>query len=314
MERPDPAEELVRAGVEQRFLGRMAQPCRLGRFVLELQLGRGGSGVVFSAFDPGTRRRCAVKLLTRRMPGAVRQFKSEFASLSALVHRNIVSLGELHSEQGRWFFSMELVEGSDFVAYSRRHRDERTQAASIRHCLAQLVEGALAIHDAGKLHGDLKPSNVLVDETGRVVIIDFGLARNVRGRRAHGIEGTPPYMAPEQAHGARATPASDWYAIGVILHQALWGGRCKGHPGFDTHRRSPHGGTRDAELARLCMDLLNIEPAARPSGREVLARIGCIGPLSNGGGGGQALRQDPRAGRGSNPPVELSPQRPPGAS
>src|SRR4029077_13665730 len=92
----------------------------------------------------------------------------------------------------------------------------------------QLSEGVCALHQAGKLHCDLKPSNVLVERTGRVVILDFGLV--VEGDAvAHAddafLAGTPEYMSPEQVSGLGLSPASDWYSVGVMLFEALTGRR-----------------------------------------------------------------------------------------
>lgn len=155
----------------------------------------------------------------------------------------------------------------------------------LRAVLPQLVRGVLALHDDGILHRDLKPSNVLVDRTGTVKILDFGLALATSGSDPVDVAraGTPTYMSPEQARGAPLTMASDWYAVGVMLYEVLVG-------------RPPFGGTsanvlaskrsrepRDpralcpglpADLCDLCMDLLRRDPAERPSGPAIARRVG----------------------------------------
>src|SRR5690606_33707152 len=97
----------------------------------------------------------------------------------------------------------------------------------LRHAFGQLVLGVNALHAAGKVHRDLKPSNVLVTRSGHVVVLDFGLASDAQGllqqSSQEGLRGTPVYMAPELFTGEAVGPASDWYAVGVMLYQALVG-------------------------------------------------------------------------------------------
>ncbi len=182
--------------------------------------------------------------------------------------------------------------------------DEPTAAdpARLRPALRQLVQGLRALHAAGKLHRDIKPSNVLVTAEERVVILDFGIALELsraRDESDRNIVGTPVYLSPEQAEGKVPTPASDWYAVGVMLYEALAG------------RRPFEGGTIDvltrktreealppstwargipSDLEELCVALTARNPARRPDAAEILQRLGAVvssrpGPLSDRPGG-----------------------------
>ena len=150
--------------------------------------------------------------------------------------------------------------------------------------LRQLCAGVHAMHRAGCIHRDLKPSNVLVTPEGRVVVLDFGLARpaGTRSFGGDGLTGTPAFMAPEQAKGVLSQPAADWYSVGAMLYEVLTG-------------RLPHQGDMmeillkkqseeppapiavdplaDPELSRLCVQLLRRDPAQRPGGAEILAQF-----------------------------------------
>jgi serine/threonine protein kinase len=155
--------------------------------------------------------------------------------------------------------------------------------------LYQLCDTVHALHQAGKLHRDLKPSNILVDGSGRVVVLDFGLVAEVGfgdSERTHEVShavGTPAYMSPEQAADGPLSPASDWYSVGVILYEALTGRRpidvtgAGDRPSVDTPPPPPpQVVSRDvpASIAALCMALLSPHPANRPDGEAVLAALG----------------------------------------
>jgi len=232
------------------------------RFLVQERLGAGGYGVVYRAIDRERNLPVALKTLRHVAPKALVRFKEEFRALADVSHPNLVTLYELSSYEEQWFFTMELLDGVNFLWYVRgetppaesgstsavsaptgsdlraffdRPGDEPgavsgPPAASLsldrlRQALPQLVEGVLALHDAGKLHRDIKPSNVLVTRGGRVVLLDFGLVAEIAPADSRTLDavGTPAYMSPEQVAGLPLTKASDWYNVGSMLYQALTG-------------------------------------------------------------------------------------------
>jgi hypothetical protein len=258
-------------------------------------------GVVYEAFDAAQDTLVAVKTLSQVDPSSLYFLKNEFRALADVVHPNLVGLHGMFSDGEHWFVTMELVAGVSFVEHVRGGTtnfpaDEETmrlpvealtglevRESVLRAALLQLASGVEAIHAAGKVHRDLKPSNVLVTLQGRVVILDFGLAAEVAeeaiGQTIQGgLLGTPAYMAPELLIGMPATPASDWYAVGVMLYQSLVGelpynGRF--HEVFAAKQREPPrpsvlvpGVSQD--LDELCVALLARDAAVRPSGKLVL--------------------------------------------
>jgi hypothetical protein len=275
-----------------------------GRFTLERELGAGSFGVVFEATDRRHGGRVALKLLRRERARAAARFKHEFRGLVDLAHPNLVRLFELAAHGDALFFTMELVEGTDFLTHVRgadgpadrpaapgtvtetqgaaelplaappaTSAAPAVDAARLLAAVSQLADGVHALHTAGKLHCDLKPSNVLVDAAGRVVVVDFGLATDLgaegaRSGPARAWVGTPGYVAPEVVAGAARTPAADWYAVGAMLYQALVGELPA--PGARCTAPAPEL----ALLAALCEALIDPRPAHRPSGPEICARLG----------------------------------------
>jgi tRNA A-37 threonylcarbamoyl transferase component Bud32/DNA-binding transcriptional ArsR family regulator len=287
-------------------------PIDAGRFVLRRRLGSGGSGVVYEAFDHQLRSRVAIKLLREMDSGSLVRFKQEFRILQGVEHPNLVSLGELIEHRGRWFFTMELVEGVDLIRYVRRGPDGSIGEADtvpadgagppplrpqfheprLRTTLIQLVRGLAALHGAGKVHRDVKPSNVLVTTDGRAVVVDFGLVTTAEPTTElsvdDGIAGTALYMAPETPLAGPPAPAADWYGMGVVLYEALTG-RLP-HDGDSTleilyskqHQIPPAPRTLTQgipdDLDRLCVRLLDPDPARRPGADEILDSLGAAGP------------------------------------
>nr|MBA3452396.1 serine/threonine-protein kinase PknK [Deltaproteobacteria bacterium] len=230
------------------------------------------------------------------------RFKREFRALADIVHPNLVTLHELHAAAGDWYFTMELIEGVSFIDWVRPPRSvagpTRTRqdiaaspvnTARLRAAMVQLVDALVALHKAGKLHRDLKPSNVLVAAQGRVTLLDFGLVAGMaEGDPEKLAVGTPVYMSPEQAADQSLDEASDWYAVGSMLYEAMTGRRpFEGDSEQVMTRKqteSPVHPTElvpglPADLTRLCMALLQPAPNARPQGLAVLTQLGSVPSL-----------------------------------
>jgi serine/threonine protein kinase len=315
------------------------------RFIIESTLGQGGMGVVYRARDLQRGSVVALKTINRLFPGALLRFKKEFRALADIAHPSVVQLYDLFAEAEQWFFTMELLDGTDFVKHVRvnerasrtsltRTQTEvsqplrtlhtlRTEVSAVRPdgtrasplakansgdpvgnverlrpALLKLLDGVLAIHASGRLHRDIKPSNVMVTTSGRVVLLDFGVVGDLEGdaeRVEENVMGTPAYMAPEQARGHRVGPPADFYAVGVMLYEALTGqlpfagtfpqilmAKQEGRP------RRPGEVVQGvpADLDTLCMALLERTPEARPEGAEIVARLRAALP---------ATRSRPRA-------------------
>ena len=142
------------------------------RFVIKERLGEGTFGIVYRVLDRELNSMVALKILRRMDATHLFRFKHEFRSLVDLIHPNLVQIYELFGDDKVWFFTMELVEGVDFLSYTRP-RDVIASWDRIRETLAQLTAGVQALHSAACLHRDLKPSNVLVSNTGQVLILGF---------------------------------------------------------------------------------------------------------------------------------------------
>jgi serine/threonine protein kinase len=227
------------------------------RFQVLRQVGRGGMGVVYEAFDRQTNAVVALKVLSGFSGETLYRFKREFRAVADIQHPNLLRLGELYFADDRWFFTMELVHGQDFLAYVRpaeigapvndsdlptqqltptepsaepmvtgasRARNGRSfDEVRLRSALRQLASAVAALHYAGRAHRDIKPSNVLVRDDGHVVLLDFGLIEDIGGPREKMVVGTPYFMAPEQITNESVGPETDWYAFGVLLFLSLTG-------------------------------------------------------------------------------------------
>lgn len=246
------------------------------RFELRRRLGSGAFGDVYEAYDREHGTQIALKSLKSSDPDWIYRFKSEFRIVGDLAHPNLVRLYELLVEDDRWYLTMEMIYGLRFDEHLRR------APGALRSCFAQLARGISELHRAHCLHCDLKPSNALVETTGRVVLVDFGLAVRARGSRPDGIGGTPPYMAPELGVGQAPSEASDWYAFGVMLYEALAGVLPFAGDEVEMLQRKlregapaapPAGLTVDPALWSLALGLLAPDPEARPSAAAIVAEL-----------------------------------------
>ncbi len=284
------------------------------RYEIIRTIGQGNSGSVLLAHDRDTGEYVALKRLLRMDPKSVMSLKHEFRALADIHHPNLAKLYDLDLgvDGDAWFITMEYIDGPDLMRYlgveasaydisatrevgapPAANRSQEGHAKAI-DAFYQLACGVRALHEAGMLHRDLKPSNVLV-ANGRVVVLDFGLVRELAGDAQLAtqdglISGTPAYMAPEQARGQPLGEVADWYAFGVMLYQALSGelpidGRTAMEILLRKSTVDPLPLERVAPdvsraLGSLCDRLLSREPTARPNGAEVLRVLEAEGALS----------------------------------
>lgn len=252
-----------------------------GRYRLEAHLGTGGMGVVFSAHDPALDRVVALKLLKHRADAGTGRLKREAQALAQLQHPSVIAVFEVGEVDGIHFIAMEYVSGRTL----RRWLLDATRSVSeVLEVFVQAGRGLQAAHEAGLVHRDFKPSNVLVGDDGRVCVVDFGIAT------AHSLGftvdpglltqdlpldvsseltgtglvlGTPAYMAPEQHVDGEVDARSDQFSFCASLYEALYGVR-------------PYTGEtgRDIALAKRNMALTvpKVERAVPPAARRAMLR------------------------------------------
>jgi hypothetical protein len=211
----------------------LQQPVRLGeviasRYEIRSRLGRGGMGAVYRAYDRVLEEDVALKVL-REDAGedkdATRRFRTEIKLARRVIHRNVCRIFEYGEERGRRFISMELIEGTDLKQAIAQALPPPERAFRIA---VQLADGLEAIHHVGVIHRDLKTSNIMLDATGTVRLMDFGIAKHVSqdavaATGSGHIVGTPAYMSPEQGRGEKLDFRSDIYSMGVVLYELFTG-------------------------------------------------------------------------------------------
>ncbi|HEX4309608.1 MAG TPA: tetratricopeptide repeat protein [Acidobacteriaceae bacterium] len=198
-----------------------------GRYEIEKVLGTGGMGAVYRAKDRELDRQVALKVIRPELAqnaAIVDRFKQEIRLSHKVTHRNVVRMYDLSEDLGMRFVTMELVAGGDLRSLlEERGKLPTDEAADI---LEQICHALEAAHSEGILHRDLKPQNVMREESGRVVVMDFGLARTFEGdgmTQSGALVGTMEYMSPEQALGKELDQRSDIFALGLIGYEMLTG-------------------------------------------------------------------------------------------
>ncbi len=194
--------------------------------ILEL-LGEGGMGAVYKAADREVDRVVALKVIRPEMasnPEILARFKQELLLSSRVTHRNVIRIYDLGEAQGVKFITMEYLEGENLhQILQQRGKLEVAEAVDV---MEQVASGLSAAHGVGIIHRDLKPGNIMREKSGRVVVMDFGLARTFRGdgmTQTGAMLGTIEYMSPEQAQGMEVKASSDIFTVGLILYELLAG-------------------------------------------------------------------------------------------
>src|SRR5687767_15058597 len=191
----------------------------IGKYRIEEEIGRGGFGQVYRAFDPAMSRRVAIKiLLSQKDPDLLARFKNEASAAGKLRHRNIVTVYDYGEHENKPYLVMEFLEGEDLQMIVSSNRTlSLLEKTSI---ITQVAEGLQHAHHNGIVHRDVKPANIMILKDGTAKIMDFGIARalieSARLTQHGSLLGTLSYMAPEVFQGTDVDHLCDIFSLGVI--------------------------------------------------------------------------------------------------
>ena len=198
-----------------------------GRYEILQLLGEGGMGAVYKAMDRELNRPVALKLIRPQLaanPSILARFKQELLLAHQVTHKNVIRIYDLGDADGVKFITMEFVEGVDLRALiQEKKKFSPEEAVQITEQICRALE---ATHNVGVIHRDLKPQNIMRDQSGRILLMDFGLARTVEGdgmTQSGALVGTMEYMSPEQALAKDLDQRSDLFTLGLILYELLTG-------------------------------------------------------------------------------------------
>ncbi len=229
----------------------MADPQNIGKYAIQGVLGHGAMGCVYRGFDPAISRAVAIKAISKSVVGVdavlhthlVQRFRHEARAAGRLVHPHIVQIYDYGEDDELAYIVMELVNGKTLAEHLRQ--EVSYDMREVGEIIRQLLDALQHAHAAGVVHRDVKPSNILINNDGRIKISDFGIARIESSHLTHvgDVIGTPHYMAPEQFLGQDVGPQADLFSVGVIAYELLVG-------------RKPFTGT----AATLMQQVLNLTP------------------------------------------------------
>jgi tetratricopeptide (TPR) repeat protein len=259
-----------------------------GRYEILALLGQGGMGAVYKAQDRAIERTVAIKMVLPELAtgrSALLRFKQELILAREITHKNVVRIYDLVEADGLTFITMEFVEGESLSTVL--HQRGRLPVGEAVEVMRQMCAGLQAAHEKGVIHRDLKPANIMRDSHGRIVLMDFGLARTAEssGMTVTGaLVGTVEYMSPEQAKSAAVDARSDLFALGLIFYEMLTGQRPYQADSAiasllkRTRERAPALKTLDATVPRalsdICAKCLEIDPKQRyQNANELLADL-----------------------------------------
>jgi serine/threonine protein kinase len=197
------------------------------RYQIIEELGQGGMGRVYKAFDKEVDERIAIKLLRPEISADLKtidRFRNELKLSRKISHKNVCRMFDLNREENTFYITMEYVPGEDLKSFIRRTK--QLTPSTIVSIGKQVCEGLSEAHRLGVVHRDLKPHNIMIDKEGNARIMDFGIARSLKGNgvTAEGvIIGTPEYMSPEQVETKEVDERSDIYSLGVVLYEMAAG-------------------------------------------------------------------------------------------
>lgn len=204
-------------------------PKNIGKYEVQGVLGRGGMGVVYKAFDPAIHRQVAIKTITKsamdasELQYAIARFRHEAQAVGRLTHPRIAAIFDYGEDENIAYIVMELVNGKSL--YEHLQNKAKFELAEIGEIIRQLLDGLGYAHAQGVVHRDVKPSNILINDDGRIKISDFGIAHldSSSLTQVGEIMGSPGYMSPEQFTGDEPDARTDIYATGVIAYELLAG-------------------------------------------------------------------------------------------
>jgi serine/threonine protein kinase/tetratricopeptide (TPR) repeat protein len=263
----------------------------VGRYQIIEELGSGGMGKVYKAYDAEVKEKVAIKLLRPEIAAdqrTIERFRNELKLARRVRHPRVCQMFDLGQDKGAYYIAMEYVSGEDLKSFLRRSKELAVGTAIT--IAKQICEGLAEAHKIGVVHRDLKPSNIMIDREGNARIMDFGIARSLEAKKITGagvMIGTPEYMSPEQVEGKDTDPRSDIYSLGVILFEMVTGRlpfegdtalsvavKHKTEPPPDPREVAPH---LSDELGRLILKCLEKSRETRfQSADEVLSGLASV--------------------------------------